>query len=150
MGHNTNEPTDATAGSEARRRAATAQHERAIGAINAVFDRVAELSAARERLTALAGQPGEPDPLRDAESLLHAAEQVAAALDAVRRAATAAAEHRSRGELAADIGTRPASLFPRTGDRSGTRRASPTIATNPATTAPAGDPSPARVADESS
>lgn len=114
MTNNAASTTTNTGGSAARRRAATEQHERAIGAINAVFDRLADLSEARARLTRLAASASSDDPLRDAEALALAVEQLGAALAAVRAAASAAAEHRSRGDLAADVGTKVTSLFPRT------------------------------------
>ena len=113
MGHDTTKTTNTAGGSAERRRAATEQHERAINAINAVFDRVAEMSRVRARLAGLAASAAGDDPLRDVEALLQASEQLGSALAGVRAAATAATEHRSRGEQAADVGTRLTLLFPR-------------------------------------
>lgn len=99
--------------SAAQRRAAVAQHELAIAAINEMFDKVDELVAARDRLLGL--KPLEPgdDPIRDVETLLANAGILGEALAQLRAAALAAAEHRNRSDLAADIGTKPTILFPR-------------------------------------
>lgn len=97
----------------ARRLAATQAHQQAIATINEMFDRLDELTAARNRLTDVAPRNPETDPLQDAELLLHHAGRLAAALEALRAAALAAAEHRPRSELAADIGTKNNILFPR-------------------------------------
>ena len=96
-----------------RRAAATAQHERAIAAISALFDRVENLRAARERFAGIEPLAPDDDPIRDGEALIGLAEQLAAALGKVREAADAAAEYRTRSELASDLGTRTAALFPR-------------------------------------
>ena len=98
-----------------RRRAATLAHQRAIATINEMFDRLDELAAARERLTSIAQRPSEADPIQDAELLLDHARRLAGTLEALRAAAKAAAEHRSRSELAADIGTKTNVLFRRQG-----------------------------------
>lgn len=97
----------------ASRQAATEQHQQAIATINAMFDQLDELRTARERLTGLAPLGPDDDPLRDAETLLQHATQLNTALDELRTAAIAAAEHRTRSDLAADIGTKTNALFPR-------------------------------------
>lgn len=99
---------------ESRRRAATEQHQLAIAAITTLFDRVDDLREMLARLTGLAPLGADDDPLREAESALQVAEQIDRALAAVRAAALAAAEHRGRGDLVSDIGTRLVLLFPRT------------------------------------
>jgi hypothetical protein len=122
----------------AHRQAATEEHQRAIATINAMFDRFDELLAARERLTAVAPLGTHDDPIRVAESLLHHAELLSRALADLRIAAQAASAHRRRGDLAADIGTKPTILFPRAGrdpdrpggidDETATRAPSPSYA----------------------
>jgi hypothetical protein len=97
----------------AQRRIATQQHELAIAAINEMFDKVDELTAARERLTGIKPCGPHDDPIRDAETLLAHAALLNEALHQLRVAALAAAEHRNRNDLAADIGTKSAVLFPR-------------------------------------
>ena len=99
---------------ESRRRAATEQHQLAIAAITTLFDRVDDLRETLARLTGLASLGADDDPLREAEAVLQVAEQIDRALAAVRAAALAAAEHRGRGDLVSDIGTRLVLLFPRT------------------------------------
>jgi hypothetical protein len=99
----------------AQRRAATEEHQRAITSINDMFDRLDELVAARDRLTGVAPLGPHDDPIRDAESLLHHAELLKKAVSDLRLAALAASAHRRRGDLAADLGTRVTSLFPRAG-----------------------------------
>lgn len=96
-----------------RRAAATAQHERAIAAISALFDRVEDLRSARERFGGIEPLAPDDDPIRDGEALIGLAEQLATALGKVREAADAAAEYRTRSELANDLGTRTTALFPR-------------------------------------
>ena len=96
-----------------QRRAATEEHQRAISTINDMFDRLDELAAARGRLTGVVPLGLHDDPIRDAELLLAHAEVLNRALSDLRRAAVAALAHRRRSELAADIGTKPAMLFPR-------------------------------------
>ena len=99
----------------AQRRAATEQHQRAIATINEMFDRLDELAAARDRLTGVAPLGPHDDPIRDAETLLHHAELLNQALSDLRVAALAASAHRRRSDLAADVGTKAAILFPRAG-----------------------------------
>ena len=98
----------------AKRLAATQAHQQAIATINEVFDRLDELAAARDRLTGIAPRQPDDDPIQDAELLLDHARRLGAALKALRSAALAAVDHRTRTELAADIGTKAAALFPRT------------------------------------
>ena len=97
----------------AQRQAATRQHALAITAINEMFDKVDELAAARDRLTGIAPLGPDDDPIRDAETLLAHAAMLNEALAQLRATALAAAEHRNRNELAADIGTKIGALFPR-------------------------------------
>ncbi len=78
-----------------------------------MFDRLDELTAARERLTGVAPRQPDDDPIQDAELLLEHARRLGAALESLRSAAVAAVDHCTRAELAADIGTKPAALFPR-------------------------------------
>ena len=104
---------DEAAHTAAQRRAATEQHQRAISAINEMFDRADELVAARNRLTGVEPLGAGDDLVRDAETLLAHAGQLEAALCQLRAAALTAAEHRNRNDLAADIGTKVAVLFPR-------------------------------------
>ena len=111
-------------GGGARRRAATEAHLQAIATINAVFDRLEDLSEARGRLTGVAPLAENDDPIRDAEALLHHAELLSQALAAVRAAAVDASTHRGRSDLAADIGTKPSVLFPRVGRDRNTASAS--------------------------
>jgi hypothetical protein len=85
------------------------------------FDRLDELIAARDRLTGVAPFGPHDDPIRDAESLLHHAQLLTRALSDVRLAALAASAHRRRSELAADVGTKATSLFPRAGRESTSR-----------------------------
>ena len=94
----------------AQRRAATEEHQRAITTINDMFDRLDELVAARDRLT---GVTPHDDPIRDAESLLQHADLLKQAVSDLRLAALAASAHRRRSDLAADLGTKVTSLFPR-------------------------------------
>jgi hypothetical protein len=119
------------------RHAATEEHQRAITTINDMFDRLDELVAARDRLTGVAPLGPHDDPIRDAESLLHHAELLNQALSDLRLAALAASAHRRRSDLAADVGTKVTSLFPRTGrDPSSTSpmddESDPAAATTPA------------------
>ena len=97
----------------AQRRAATEEHQRAITTINDMFDRLDELVAARDRLTGVTPLGPHDDPIRDAESLLQHAELLNQALSDLRIAALAASAHRRRSDLAADVGTKVTSLFPR-------------------------------------
>ena len=99
--------------SNIRRRSATEAHQQAIATINEMFDRLDELTAARDRLTGIAPREPDDDPIQDAETLLEHARRLSGALDALRSAAFAAAAHRTRNELAADIGTKHTTLFPR-------------------------------------
>jgi hypothetical protein len=96
-----------------RRLAATQEHQQAIASINAMFDRLDDLTAARDRLTGLAPRQPADDPIQDAELLLDHARRLGAALEALRTAALVAAGHRSRADVAADIGTKATALFPR-------------------------------------
>jgi len=89
--------------------------QQAVATINEMFDRLDELTAARDRLTGIAPRHPEADPIQDAELLLDQARRLAGTLEALRAAAVAAAEHRPRSELAADIGTKNNVLFPRQG-----------------------------------
>ena len=77
-----------------QRRAAVAQHEQAIAAINALFDKVDELAAARDRLTGVEPLGSDDDPIRDAELLLRSRHGLNEPLEQPRTAATTAAEHR--------------------------------------------------------
>jgi len=94
-----------------QRRAATAQHQLAIEAINELFDKAQDLAAARDRLTGIKPRGPGDDPIRDAEKLLTYADLLSDALVQLRSAAIVAAEHRSRTDLCA--GTKPTVLFPR-------------------------------------
>jgi hypothetical protein len=96
-----------------QRFAATEAHQQAIATINEMFDRLDELTAARDRFTGVAPRQPTDDPIQDADVLLDHARRLGAALEALRTAALAAANHRSRGDLAADIGTKATVLFPR-------------------------------------
>ena len=98
-----------------RRRAATEQHLQAIAAINALFDRLDQLSEARDRLTGVSPLGPNDDPIRDAEALLDGAQLLNRALAGLRAAAIDASPHRRRSDLAADIGTKPSLLFARAG-----------------------------------
>lgn len=98
-----------------RRLAATQAHQEAIATINEMFDRFDDLTAARDRLTGIAPRHPDADPIQDAELLLDHARRLAGTLEALRAAALAAAEHRTRSELSADIGTKTSTLFPRHG-----------------------------------
>ncbi len=97
----------------AQRHAATQQHGLAVAAINEMFDKVDELASARDRLTGVAPLGPNDDPIRDAETLVANAAVLSEALCQLRAAALGAAEHRNRNDLAADIGTKSAALFPR-------------------------------------
>jgi hypothetical protein len=99
--------------SSERRRAATEAHLQAITTINEMFDRLDELTAARDRLTGVAPRQPDDDPILDAEAVLVRARRLGGALDALRAAALTAAAHRTRSELAADLGTKNTALFPR-------------------------------------
>jgi hypothetical protein len=96
-----------------QRRAATEQHQKAIESINELFDRLDDLTAARNRFTGIDPLGDDDDPVRDAESLLEHAERLNHALDELRAAALVAAEHRRRTDLADDLGTKTTALFPR-------------------------------------
>jgi hypothetical protein len=113
--------------SSASRRAATETHQLAIATINAMFDRLDELTAARDRLTDIAPREPDDDPIQDAEALLEHARRLNGALDALRSAALSAATHRTRSELAADIGAKNSALFPRP-NRQAQQRVRPTPA----------------------
>jgi hypothetical protein len=63
-------------------------------------------------LTGVAPRRPPDDPIQDADVLLDHARRLAP-LEARRTTALAAANHRSRGDLAADIGTKATALFPR-------------------------------------
>lgn len=116
--------------SSAARLAATQTHQQAIATINEVFDRLDELTAARDRLTGIAPrQPGD-DPIQDAELLLDHARRLGASLEALRTAALGAVDHRTRSELAADIGTKTTALFPRA-LRSPDPRSAPSMRSTP-------------------
>jgi hypothetical protein len=104
--------TLASTEADQRRRAATAKHTAAIATIEALFDRVGELRLAREALTGIAPAEVDADPIRATEAALDTAHRLEDALTSVRQAA-AAAEHRSRSDLASDVGTRLSALFPR-------------------------------------
>ena len=97
----------------AQRQAATQQHALAIAAINEMFDKVEELAVARDRLTGVAPLGPDDDAIRDAATLLAHAALLNEALTQLRAVALTAAEHRNRHDLAADIGTKSATLFPR-------------------------------------
>jgi len=109
---------DNTVGS--RRRAATEAHLQAITTINALFDRIDDLTEARERLNSVAPLGPNDDPIRDAEVLLQHAELLNQALAGVRSAAVDASAHRRRNDLAADVRTKVNLLFPRPGRDSST------------------------------
>lgn len=96
-----------------KRLAARLALQQAVATINDMFDRLDELTAARARLTGISPRQPEADPIQDAELLLDHARRLAGTLEALRAAAVAAAGHRPRSELAADIGTKAAALFPR-------------------------------------
>jgi hypothetical protein len=88
-------------------------HQRAITAINEMFDRLDDLQAARDRLIGAAPLGPHDDPVRDAEDVLDVAGQLEHALAALRQAALPASVHRRRTELAGDIGTKVGLLFQR-------------------------------------
>ncbi len=110
MRHDTN--NDAAANAD-KRAAAIELHQKAITTINELFRRCDELTAARDRLAGIATRGLGGDPIQDAEVLLEHAGVLAVALDGLRAAALDAANHRGRVELAADIGVKVATLFPR-------------------------------------
>jgi hypothetical protein len=93
-----------------RRQAATARYAIAAAAINTVFDRCDEL---RDYLARLSDTALGADPLRAAVDVVQLAERLAGSLEAVITAAADASEHRSKGDLANDLGTRLGLLFPR-------------------------------------
>ncbi len=97
-----------------RRRAANARHAAAIDTIDTLFDRADQLRVARDRLTGIAPAPVDADPIRDAQAVIDAAHQLGNALNDLRQAAQRATKHRSRSDLANDIGTRQSALFPHT------------------------------------
>ena len=99
----------------AQRRSATEAHQLAIATINDMFDRLDELVAARDRLIGVAPLGPHDDPIRDAESRIDHAELLNQALSDLRVAALAASAHRRRSDLAGDVGTKTAILFPRPG-----------------------------------
>jgi len=99
--------------SAARRHEATAAHQQAIATINEMFDRLDELTAARDRLSGVGPRHPDGDPIQDAELLLDHARRLGGALEALRSAALAAVDHRSRSDLAADVGAKTTALFPR-------------------------------------
>ncbi len=102
-----------------QRRIATGQHQRAIESINAMFDRLDHLTAARDQLSGIEPLALDEDPVRDAESILEHADRLNTALADLRAAAVVASNHRRRTDLAADIGTKTTALFPRTPSHSG-------------------------------
>ena len=69
-----------------RRLTATLAHQQAIATINEMFDRLDELTAARDRLTGVAPRHPEADPIQDAELLLDHARRLAGTLEALRAA----------------------------------------------------------------
>lgn len=77
-----------------RRRPATAKHQSAIATIEALFDRVDDLRVAHKRLTTIEPTGVDTDPIRDAETVVEAAQRLTDALANVRGAAERAAEHR--------------------------------------------------------
>ena len=96
-----------------RRQQATADLARAREAIDTMFDRHDELTAACE-LAVTRPLPGEGgDIVRYANKLLAHAATVAAARDALAAAAAVAADHRTKSLLATDLGTTTRTLFPR-------------------------------------
>ena len=95
-----------------QRQAATQQHTLAIAAINEMFDKVDELTVAHDRLTGVA--PLGPHEDRS-ETQRHCWRTPPCS---TRRCVNSeprrsAAGHRNRNDLAADIGTKSATLFPR-------------------------------------
>lgn len=78
-----------------------------------MFDRLDDLAGARDLLTGVEALGPGDDPVRDAESLLERAARLDQTLGELRAAALRAAEHRRRADLAADVGTKPTALFPR-------------------------------------
>ena len=94
-----------------QRQAATKQHALAIAAINEMFDKVDELTVARDRLTGVAPLGPHDDAIRDAETLLAHAALLNQALRQLRSAALTAAQYPNRNDLAADIGTKSTTLF---------------------------------------
>lgn len=116
--------------SAAQRLAATRQHQLAIEAINTMFDRADDLAAARDRLAGDRPLGPDDDLIRDVEDLLAGAAQLSDALRMVREAAATASAHRPRRDLAADLGTKVSSLFPRAHDAAAPVR-------SPASTGPA-------------
>ena len=93
-------PGAGSAMSIARRHAATEAHQRTVATINEMFDRLDELTTARDRLTGIATRQPDDDPIQEAELLLEHARRLDAALHALRAAALAASTYRARGELA--------------------------------------------------
>ena len=102
----------------AQRHAATQHHALAIAAINQLFDKVDDLTAARDRLNGIEPLGPKGDLIRDAEALLAHAALLNEALRQLRAVALTAAQHRNRSDLATDIGTKSALLFPRRPRRS--------------------------------
>lgn len=94
-----------------RRQTATQQYAIATATINTMFDRDDEL---RDTLTAIATTAAGTDPLRAAHDIAEHATRMMQLVDQLTTAVNAAAAYRAKTELAADIGTRPSLLFPRT------------------------------------
>lgn len=120
--------------SAATRLAATRQHQLAIEAINTMFDRADDLGAARDRLAGISPLGPDDDLIRDVDDILTTAAQLSDALRMLREAACAASAHRPRRDLAADLGTKVSSLFPRGHDSSAEVR--PLASTGPVTQRP--------------
>lgn len=94
-----------------RRQAATHQYAIAAATINTMFDRNDEL---RATLTTAAAVAAGPDPLRAAHELTDLTARIGQLVDQLVTAAAAATAYRPKTDLAADINTRTALLFPRT------------------------------------
>ena len=94
------------------RERATARFREATEAIERVFDAVDRLAELRCRAVALASIDVDDDPLGSCVELLDVAGDLGAGLDQLRAAAETASAFTSKRQLAADLGTRQALLFP--------------------------------------
>jgi hypothetical protein len=99
-----------TSPSQDRRAAATAELLAAAQTINTMFDRADVLRGLLgECVTAV----GDSDVVRSARTVINLAERISESQHQLLDAAAAAAVYRSRRELAADLNTSTALLFPR-------------------------------------
>ena len=93
-----------------KRQAATETFLAAANAINTTFERA---DTVQTILATIASDAAGLDPVRSALDVLEHAARLCDALDQLRTAATTAAEHRGRRELAHDLDTHVGLLFPR-------------------------------------